>query len=78
MTLTFIRKCQIKFFVLRFHVKVSKINATWTKEKCQSSSKTTTERSLRDDIMLAVRYLNDLEITFPLRLPERSISFLKT
>ena len=47
------------------------------KPKCQSSSKTTTERNLRDDIMLAVRYLNDLEITFPLRLPERSINFLK-
>ena len=25
MTLTFIRKCQIKFFVLKFHVKVSRI-----------------------------------------------------
>ena len=50
------------------------------KAKCQSSSKTITERNLRDDIhvMLAVRYLNDLEITFPLRLPERSINFLKT
>ena len=46
------------------------------KAKCQSSSKTATERNLRDDIMLAVRYLNDIEITFP--LPERSISFLKT
>ena len=46
------------------------------KAKCQSSSKTTTERNLRDDIMLAVRYLNDLEITFP--LPERSVNFLKT
>ena len=43
------------------------------KAKCQSSSKTTTERTLRDDIMLVARYLNDLEITFPLRLPERSI-----
>ena len=43
------------------------------KAKCQSSSKTTTERNLRDDIMLVVRYLNDLEITFPLHLPERSI-----
>ena len=41
------------------------------KAKCQSSSKTTTERNLREDIMLAVRYLNDLEITFPLLLPER-------
>ena len=48
------------------------------KAKCQRSSKTTTERNLRDDIMLAVRYLNDLEITFPLRLPERSINFLQT
>ena len=45
------------------------------KAKCQSSSKTATERNLRDDIMLAVRYLNDLEITFP--LPERSINFFK-
>ena len=45
--------------------------------KCQSSSKTTTERNLRDDIMLAVRYLNDPEISFPLCLPERSINFLK-
>ena len=43
------------------------------KAKCQSSSKTTTERNLRDDKMLVVRYLNDFEITFPLRLPERSI-----
>ena len=43
------------------------------KAKCQSSSKTTTERNLRDDIMLVVRYLNDLEITFPLHLPQRSI-----
>ena len=48
------------------------------KAKCQSSSKTTTERNLSDDIMLAVRYLNDLEITFPLHLPERSINFLQT
>ena len=47
------------------------------KAKCQSSSKTTTERNLRDDIMLVVRYLNDLEIIFPLRLPERSINFFK-
>ena len=48
------------------------------KAKCQSSSKTTTERNLRDDdIILAVQYLNDLEITFPLVLPERSIIFLK-
>ena len=47
------------------------------KAKCQSSSKTTTERNLRDDIILAVQYLNDLEITFPLLLPERSINFLK-
>ena len=43
------------------------------KAKCQSSYKTTTERNLKDDILLAVRYLNDLEITFPLHLPERSI-----
>ena len=48
------------------------------KAKCQSSSKTTTERNLRDDIILAVQYLNDLEITFPLHLPERSLNFLKT
>ena len=47
------------------------------KPKCQSSSKTTTERNLRDDIILAVKYLNDLEITFPLLLPERSINFFK-
>ena len=47
------------------------------KAKCQSSSKTTTERNLRDDIILAVQYLNDLEITFTLLLPERSINFLK-
>ena len=73
MTLTFIRKCQIKFYVLRLHVKVSRFDATWTKAKYQSSSKTATERNLRDDKMLAVRYLNDLEITFP--LPERSINF---
>ena len=45
------------------------------KARCQSSSKTATERNLRDDIMLAVRYLNDLEITFP--FPERSINFFK-
>ena len=47
------------------------------KAKCQSSSKTTTERNLRDDIMLVARYLNDLEITFPLPLPESSINFFK-
>ena len=47
------------------------------KAKCQSSSTTTTERNLRDDIMLVVRYLNDLEITFPLHLLERSINFFK-
>ena len=47
------------------------------KGKCQSSSKTTTERNLRDDIILVVQYLNDLEITFPLLLPERSINYLK-
>ena len=52
MTLAFIRKCQIKFFVLKLHVKVSRINATGQKAKCQSSFKTTTERNLRDDIML--------------------------
>ena len=46
------------------------------KAKCQSSSKTTTERTPRDDIMLVVQYLNDLEITFPLRLPESSIFFI--
>ena len=40
------------------------------KAKCHSSSKTTTERNLRDDIIIAVQYLNDLEITFPLLLPE--------
>ena len=45
------------------------------KAKCQSSSKITTERTLRNDIMLVVRYLDDLEITFPLRLPERSIFY---
>ena len=48
------------------------------KAKCLSSFKTTTERNLRDDIMLAVQYLNDLEITFRLRLPERSMNFVKT
>ena len=36
-----------------------------------------TERNLRMT-MLAVRYLNDLEITFALYLPERSTNFLKT
>ena len=46
------------------------------KAKCQSSSKTTTERNLKDDIMLVVRYLNDLELTFPLRLQERYIFFI--
>ena len=76
MTSTFIRKCQIKFFVLRLPVKVSRM-PPGQKAKCQSSSKTTTERNLREDIKLAVRYLNDLEITFPLPLPERSINFLK-
>ena len=78
MTFTFIRKCQIKFFVLKFHVKVSRIMPFEQKAKCQSSSTTTTERNLRDDIMLVVRYLNDLEITFPLHLLERLINFLKT
>ena len=28
--------------------------------------------------MLAIRNLNDLEITFPLRYPELSINFLKS
>ena len=73
---TLIRKCQIKFFVLRLHVK--DLMPPGQKAKSQSSSKTTTERNLREDTMLAVRYLNDLEITFPLPLPERSINFLKT
>ena len=35
------------------------------KAKCQTSS-TTTKRNLRDDIMLAVRYSNDLETREPL------------
>ena len=76
MTSNLIRKCQIKFFVLRLHVK--DLMPPGQKAKCQSSSKTTTERNLREDTMLAVRYLNDLEITFPLSLPETSINFLKT
>ena len=42
-----------------------------------SQSKTITERNLRDGIMLAIRNLNGLEITFPLRYPELSIIFLK-
>ena len=42
-----------------------------------SQSKIITERNLRDGIMLAIRNLNDLEITFPLRYPELSINFLK-
>ena len=54
MTLTFIRKCQIKFFVLRLHVKVSELRPLGQTAKCQSSSKTTTDRNLMDDIMLAV------------------------
>ena len=53
MTVTFIRKCQIKFYVLKLHVKVSRM-PPGQKAKCQSSSKTATERNLRDDIMLAV------------------------
>ena len=53
MTLTFIRKCQIKFFVLKYQ----ELMPLEQKAKCQSSSKTTTERNLRDDIMLVVRYL---------------------
>ena len=48
------------------------------KAKCQSSPKTITGRNLREDIMLAVRYLNDLKITFPLLLPERSINIILT
>ena len=76
MTSNLIRKCQIKFFVLRLHVK--DLMPPGQKAKCQSSSKTTTERNLREDTMLAVRYLNDLEIMFPLPLPETSINFLKT
>ena len=43
-----------------------------------SQSKIITERNLRDGIMLAIRNLNDLEITFPLRNPELSIFFLKS
>ena len=43
-----------------------------------SQSKIITERNLRDGIMLAIRNLNDLEITFPLRNPELSIIFLKS
>ena len=42
-----------------------------------SQSKIITERNLRDGIMLAIRNLNDLEITFPLRYP-LSIIFLKS
>ena len=42
-----------------------------------SQSKIITERNLRDGIMLAIRNLNDLEITFPLRYPELSTIFLK-
>ena len=42
-----------------------------------SQSKTITERNLRDGIKLAIRNLNDLEITFPLRYPELPIIFLK-
>ena len=43
-----------------------------------SQSKIITERNLRDGIMLANRNLNDLEITFSLKYPELSISFLKS
>ena len=43
-----------------------------------SQSKIITERNLRDGIMLAIRNLNGLEITFPLRYPELSIIFLKS
>ena len=43
-----------------------------------SQSKIITERNLRDGIMLAIRNLNDLEITFPLKYPELSIIFLKS
>ena len=42
-----------------------------------SQSKTVTKRNLRDGIMLAIRNLNDLKITFPLKYPELSIIFLK-
>ena len=42
-----------------------------------SQCKTITERNLRDGIMLAIRNLNDLEITFPVRYPELSIILLK-
>ena len=43
-----------------------------------SHSKIITERNLRDGIMLAIRNLNDLEITFPLRYPELSTIFFKS
>ena len=33
---------------------------------------------MRDGIMLAIRNLNDLEITVPLRYPELSIIFFKS
>ena len=42
-----------------------------------SQSKTITEQDLKNGMMLAIRYLNDLEITFPLRYPELSIIFLE-
>ena len=42
-----------------------------------SQSKIITERNLRDGIMLAIRNLNGLEITFPLRYPELSNFFKK-
>ena len=43
-----------------------------------SQSKTITEQNLKDGIILAIRNLNDLEITFPLRYPELSIIFLES
>ena len=58
-------------------LKYQELMPTGQKAKCQSSSKTITERNLRNDIMLEVGYLNDLEITSPLHLPERSIKFFK-
>ena len=66
-----------KVFCFKITCKYQELMPLEQKAKCQSSSKTTTKRNLRDDIMLVVLYLNDLEITFPLRLPERSINFFK-
>ena len=43
-----------------------------------SQSKIITERNLMDGIMLAIRNLNDLEITFPLRYPKLSVILLKS